>query len=127
MITVDDAAPSHLSADRVAVPLDVTILNQSSRTVWYIGVCGLAAMNRLNDGSFSISQPCALLIRRVEIHPGQEVSVSLTAQADRHEWGEPLDGEYTLELGLFVEGRSRAELIASTPFRIEVESLDETG
>jgi hypothetical protein len=122
LITVDDAAPSHLSADRVTVPLDVRILNQGSRTMSYNGPCGLALMNRLNGGSFSISQLCTLLPSQgVEIRPGQEVSVGLTAGALREVWGERIEGEYTLELGLLVEGHNRAQLVASTPFRIEVE------
>jgi len=121
VVTVEDVAiASSEDHSTVSVPLDLTILNRGTRTLGYLGVCGLAAINPEASDAFSISRPCVLVVEPVEIEPGQEVSVSLLAIGSLEEWGDFEAGEYTLDLGLFVESISRAQLVRSTPFRIEV-------
>ena len=101
----------------ISAPLTVQIINRGSLTATFLEVCGLGFLVQNGEPLFSTSRPC-LLASSVSIAPGAQEVVFVEATAAREDWPDPVGGEYTLLLGLFVDGEPRAQLFESTPFRI---------
>ena len=116
-MTVEDAVARLNPNESLTASLTVSISNSGLLTVTFLEWCGVAVLLRDGERLFGFSYPCALS-STVDIEPGGQAVVSVEATAPRGDWGQEIDGEYRLELGLFIEGVSRAELVESTPFRI---------
>ena len=117
VLTVESTVAVTHGAEAISAPLTVQISNRGSSTTRFLEVCGLGFLVQNGEPLFSTSRPCALR-SSVTIAPGAQEVAFVDATAARGEWPDPVGGEYTLRLGLFVEGRERAQLVESTPFRI---------
>ena len=117
VLTVEGTVAVTRGGQFISAPLTVQISNRGFLTATFLEVCGLGFLVQNGEPLFSTSRPCALA-SSVTIAPGAQEVVSVEATAAREEWPDPVGGEYTLRLGLFVDGRPRAQLIESTPFRI---------
>lgn len=61
----------------------------------------------------------------MDVGPGEKLTVTLAATAPREEWGHVINGEYTLDLGLWLPVEDephtrRLDPVSSRPFQIEV-------